>query len=97
MEPGIVLVMNNGNDGAQDRAWTGCLWFIKRGVRWSRHTERVQQVCRSQPEIRRALPDTGFGPVRTRDSTPFFKGNPIVERGCRTAYLARKERTAAAC
>lgn len=89
-KPGIVLVMNNGNDAAHDRAWSDCLWFIRNGRGWSRHTERVREVCWSQQELRRALRWAGFGAIRTWDSTPFLKKNPVITPGCRTHYLARK-------
>ncbi len=89
-KPGLVLVMNNGNDAAHDRAWSNCLWFIKRGARWSRHCERVTEVCWSEQEVRRALRHAGFGTIRAWDSKPFFKDNPVITPGCRTHYLARK-------
>ncbi len=94
-KPGIVLIMNNGNDAAHDRAWADCLWFIKRGALWSRHTERVEEVCWSRQELRRALRQAGFSGIRAWDSTPFLKDNPIVKPGCRTHYLARKAASAA--
>lgn len=90
-KPGIVLVMNNGNRAARDRAWSDCIWFIRTGTVWMRHTERVEEVCWSEEEMRLALGVAGFGEVRSWDSTPFFKGNPIVKRGCRTHYLAKKK------
>jgi SAM-dependent methyltransferase len=90
-KPGILLVMNNGNKAARDRAWSDCVWFIRKGGLWARHTERVEEVCWSEKEMRGALGEAGFGPIRSWDSTPFFKGNPIIKRVCRTHYLARKK------
>ena len=89
-KPGLVLVMNNGNDAARDRAWSNCTWFIKKGRNWIRHAERVEEVCWAEKEMRRALRKAGFGTVISRDSTPFIKGNPMITPGCRTHYLARK-------
>jgi len=90
-KPGIVLVMKNGNKAAWDRAWSDCVWFIRKGRLWARHTERVEEVCWSEKEMRRALGDAGFGAIRSWDSTRFIKGSPIIKRGCRTHYLARKK------
>lgn len=90
-KPGIVLIMKNGNDAAHDRAWSDCVWFIRKGGRWTRHGEHVEEVCWSEKEMRLALGEAGFGVVRSWDSTPFWKGNPIVKPGCRTHYLARKK------
>ena len=90
-KPGIVLVMNNGNKAAHDRPWSNCMWFIRKGGVWTRHTERIEEVCWSEEEMRLALGQAGFGAIRTWDSTLFLKGSPIIKRGCRTHYLARKE------
>ena len=83
--------MNNGNKAAHDRAWSHCMWFIRKGRVWTKHTERIEEVCWSEEEMRLALSQAGFGAIRSRDSTLFLKGSPIIKRGCRTHYLARKE------
>ncbi len=89
-KPGLVLVMNNGNDAARDRAWCDCQWFIRKGSLWRRHHERVEEVCWRSSEIRRALRQAGFKQIRTWDSVQFLKTAPEVTPGCRTHYLARK-------
>ncbi len=94
-KPGLLLVLNNANDAANDRAWVDCVWFIKEGQLWRRHAERVQEVCWSEQEIRRALKSAGFNETREWDSTPFFKHNRLIKPGCRTHYLARKKIRAA--
>lgn len=88
--PGVVFVMNSGNDAARDRAWADCEWFVRDGRAWRRHTERVEEVCWSRKEIDAALRDAGFGRLRAWDSAPFFEGSSVVKPGCRTHYLARK-------
>ncbi len=90
-KPGVVLVMNNSNRAARDRAWSDCLWFIRKGRLWTRHAERVEEVCWSEREMRLALGEAGFGAIRSWDWTPFLKDNPVIKRGCRTHYLARKK------
>ncbi len=88
--PGVVLVMNNGNKAARDRAWSDCHWFIKESSLWRRHHERVQEVCWSDGEIRRALRQAGFDRIKSWDAAQFFKDSPAMTPGCRTHYLARK-------
>lgn len=89
-KPGVVMVMRNGNDARKDRAWVDVEWFIRegRGI-WRRRHEHVEEVCWSAKEIRGVLEKAGFDRVRTRDAAPFFK-SPLITRGCRTLYLARK-------
>jgi SAM-dependent methyltransferase len=90
-QPGVVLIMRNGNDAAHDRAWSGIELFIREGALWRRHREHVDEVCWSSAEIRRALRAAGFGRIRQWDAAPFFKGNPVIVPGCRTVYLARRK------
>ncbi len=88
--PGIVLVMNNGNDPRRDRAWSDCIWFLRKGRLWTRHTESVHEVCWSDKEMKGALRKAGFMAIRSWDSVRFLKG-PLSKPGCRTHYLARKD------
>jgi len=89
-KPGVAVVMRNGHNRQADRAWSDVEWFIRDGNCWRRHHERVEEVCWSSSEIRRALRAAGFDGVRAWDCTPFFESNPLVRPGCRTVYLARK-------
>lgn len=88
--PGVVLVMRNGEDHMHDRAWCDVEWFIRDGPSWKRRRERVEEVCWSEKEIRSALRGAGFDRVRAWDAAPFFRADPLIQRGCRTVYLARK-------
>jgi SAM-dependent methyltransferase len=89
-KPGVVVVMRNSHDARRDRAWSDIEWFIREGRLWCRRQERVDEVCWSDNEIRRALREAGFDRLRAWDATPFFQGNPLIRPGCRTVYLARK-------
>jgi SAM-dependent methyltransferase len=89
-EPGVVVAMRNGNDSAHDCAWSDIEWFIQEGDLWRRHHERVEEVCWSASEIRRALHNAGFDRIRAWDVGRFLKKHPIVRPGHRTFYLARK-------
>ncbi len=89
-KPGLLLVMRNGNDAARDRAWSDCDWFIREGSLWRRRRERVEEVCWTDAEIKRALRRAGFDRIRSWDSAQFIKGFPGMKPGCRTHYLARK-------
>ncbi|MFN7923786.1 MAG: class I SAM-dependent methyltransferase [Bryobacteraceae bacterium] len=88
--PGLVLVMRNGHDSKKQRAWSDVEWFIEEGSLWRRHTERVEEVCWTAAEIRQALQKAGFDRIRAWDAAPFFEGDDLTRRGCRTFYLARK-------
>jgi SAM-dependent methyltransferase len=92
-QPGVVLVMRNGNNAENDRAWCDVEWFIKEGTLWRRHREHVEEVCWSGEEIQKALTGAGFDHVRAWDATPFFN-QPEIRPGCRSVYLARKTRGA---
>ena len=91
--PGVCVAMRNGHNEAADRAWCDVDWFIRVGAFWRRRTERVEEVSWEQDEIERVLRAAGFDALQTWDSTPFFESNSMVGPGCRTHYLARKERT----
>ena len=87
---GVVLVMRGRHDAKHDRAWTDIELFIREGKLWRRRHERVEEVCWSRDEIRRALREAGFDRLRAWDAAPFFKNDPMIRPGCRTVYLARK-------
>jgi SAM-dependent methyltransferase len=89
-KPGVVVVMRNSYDRRREKAWSDVEWFIREGRLWRRRHERVDEVCWSSGEIRRALRETGFDRLRAWDATPFFGNNPLILPGCRTVYLARK-------
>ncbi len=89
-KPGVVLVMHGGYDRRRDKAFSNAEWFIREGRCWRRFRERVEEVCWTPAEIRRALRQAGFDQVRAWDAAPFFKGDPVIRPGYRTFYLARK-------
>ena len=89
--PGVVLVMRGGwveRDGV--RGQTDAEWFVREGNLWRRRREHIEQVSWSAAEMRRAMREAGFDRVRAFDETPFFTGDPKIQPGCRTFYLARK-------
>ena len=89
-KPGIVLAMNSGHNLKRRRAWCDCEWFVQEGRLWRRHTERVEEVCWTEEEIRDVLTAAGFGQVQEWDAASFFTGDPVTTEGCRTYYLACK-------
>jgi SAM-dependent methyltransferase len=84
-------VMRNGHDAQSTKAWSDVEWFIRDGRRWRRHSERVEEVCWTEAEIRSALRADGFRRVRAWDGRAFFPDNPLMKPGCRTVYLATKK------
>jgi SAM-dependent methyltransferase len=88
--PDVVLVMRNGNNLRTSKAWSDVEWFVRERRQWSRYQERVEEVCWTPEEIRRALRANGFEAISDWDQGPFFKRDAAVTAGCRTVYLARK-------
>jgi SAM-dependent methyltransferase len=87
--PGIVLVMHGGYDRRRDKGWSSIEWFVRKGPRWRRSVERIEQVSWIATEIRQALRRAGFRTIRRWDEAPFvpeWKLSP----GFRTIYLAQK-------
>ena len=89
-KPGIVLAMRNGHDLKRRKAWVDCEWFIRQGRLWRRHTERVEEVCWTEEEVRRLLTNAGFSQIQVWDAAPFFVGDSVTTEGCRSYYLARR-------
>jgi len=89
-KPGIVLAMRNGHNLKRRKAWCDCEWSVQEGRLWRRHTERVEEVCWTEEEIRDALTAAGFAQIEVWDAASFFKGDALAIEGCRSFYLARK-------
>ncbi len=87
--PGLALVMHGDFDLRSGKAWTTAEFFIKNGCHWERHSERVEEVCWEDDEIRAALTRAGFDRIRSRDAVAFFGNDALVRRGHRTIYMAR--------
>lgn len=90
---GVALVLHGGYDSLRDKGWTNAEWFLRTERHWRRVRERVEQVCWSKTEIRRALSQAGFDRIQSWDAKPFFRGDRRIRSGCRTFYLARKAHT----
>jgi SAM-dependent methyltransferase len=87
--PGVVMVMRGGYDRRRQKGWTVAEWFIRKGNRWRRTLERVEQVSWTATEIRQSLRHAGFSSIRSWDQAPFIREWKIAP-GYRTIYLARK-------
>ncbi|MDE3164262.1 MAG: methyltransferase domain-containing protein [Acidobacteriota bacterium] len=90
-QPGAALIMRNGQDATHDHAWCDVEWFFREGALWRRRRERIDEVCWSAAEIRRALRAAGFDRIRAWDAAPFFPAGSLITPGCRSIYLARKK------
>ena len=89
-QPGVAMVMHGGYDRERDRGWTAVDWFCREGRLWRRHRERVEQVAWTRAEMLATLRAAGFDKIGAWDAKPFFVGDPRIEPGCRTFYLARR-------
>lgn len=88
--PGVAVVMHGGYDRRRGTAWSDVEGFVRDGNRWRRRHAHVEEVCWSASEIRGTLRETGFDKIRSWDATTVVKNDPVVRRGYRTFYLARK-------
>lgn len=88
-KPGLVLAMRNGHSLQRRNAWCDCEWFLREGHLWRRHTERVEEVCWSEEEVKAALNAAGFAQVQVWDATP-FNSDGVTTEGCRSFFLASK-------
>lgn len=86
----VAMVMHGGHEPGTDRAWTDTEWFIRRGTRWVRRHEHVEEVCWSSAEMRKALRDAGFEGIVARDAAPFFDDH-FTRPGYRTFWRARRQ------
>lgn len=85
----VVLIMENGHDNAKQRAWSNVQFFVKKGARYERYHERVEEICWEPTEIRDQLQAAGFHQIRTWDAAPFFQ-DVHTYPGNRTFWRARK-------
>jgi SAM-dependent methyltransferase len=85
----VAAIMRSGHKPATDRAWSDVEWFVRKGKAWTRHHERVEEVCWTPDEIRDALTRAGFDRLRTWDAAKFFN-DAFIRPGHRTFWLARK-------
>ena len=46
--------MRSGHSLKRRKAWCHCEWFVQEGRLWRRHTERVEEVCWTEEEVRDA-------------------------------------------
>lgn len=84
------LVIEGDYNRRRKRAVLNLDWFFPHGKLWRRQHERLEEVCWTAAEIRRALQQQGFTRIRLRDGAPFFQGWDWDLPGCRTFYLAQK-------
>lgn len=88
---GKVMVTHGACEAGEQRAWVDVEWFVREGRLWRRHTERVEEVCWSAAEMRKALKEAGFGRIRSWDAAPYFGASMLVLPGHRTFWLAQKK------
>jgi len=91
-KPGVVVVLHGGYDETRETAWSDVDWFIRVGRNWRRVRERVEEVAWCPVELVRTLRAAGFDDINAWDASRLIKNNPVMRRGHRTFYLARKRR-----
>ena len=88
--PGLVMVMHGGYDRRRQKGWTVAEWFIRKGKRWQRTSERIEEVAWTPSEMRQSLRGAGFRTIRHWDEAPFVRGEWPISPGFRSIYLAQK-------
>ena len=86
----VALVMQSTHVPGSDKASCNVEWFVRTGKIWKRYSERIEEVCWSAAEIRKALKEAGFDQIQTWDASPFFKDSHTPP-GNRTFWRARKK------
>jgi SAM-dependent methyltransferase len=92
--PRAAVAVHGGYDPESETAWNDVEGFLRDGKRWRRRHARIEELCWSAAEIRRALTDAGFDRIRARDASSLMRGLLIIRRGYRSVYLARKSTSA---
>ncbi len=89
--PGVLVVMHGNCDPSGQRAWTEAEWFLQEGKLWRREYERVDEICWSTAEVRRALREAGFDRIKAVDAVKYIGKDTYTGPGYRTFYVARKQ------
>jgi len=88
----VVMLMHGSYDRQRAKGCTDFEWFVREKRCWRRFREHVEEVWWTPSEIRQTLRAAGFGHIRAWDGTLFLPGHPRLFAGCRTFYLAQKQR-----
>jgi len=88
-QPRIAMAMHGGWNSKRELGWLEVEIFRLKGRLWSRTTERVEEVCWSEAEVRETLRSAGFTKIRAFDAAPFYGAKSAMRPGYRTHYLAR--------
>lgn len=88
--PEFKLVLRGSYDARRGKARLNFEWFLPQGRLWRHQRQRVENVCWSDAEIRRALRRAGFAHLRVWDGIDVRPRLPQARRGFDTYYLAQK-------
>lgn len=91
-KPDAIMAMRGSYDGRRAKACLNVEWLIREGNLWRRFHEYVEEVWWTPKEIRKTLHAAGFGRIHAMDATRFMSGQSFLRPGCRTFYLAQKQR-----
>lgn len=86
----VAIVVHGDHRPGSNRAWSDVEIFIRKGKTWTRHYDRVEEVCWSAGEVEEALAAAGFEDIRAWDAAPFFN-DQFTPPGNRTFWRARKQ------
>jgi SAM-dependent methyltransferase len=88
---GVVFICHGGWDDKRNKAFMDTDFFVQNGKNWTRHSERVEQVCWTPEEVQRAVELAGFTLVRSTDAAELkLNDKPMVPPGFITFYVVRK-------
>ncbi len=86
-----LVLRRGGYDRRAEKGWLEFTTFAaQRNGMWKRSRERIEQVCWTALEIRRALQQAGFVNIRAFDESLFFPREVPPRRHCSTFFVAQK-------
>ena len=85
----VAIIVHGDHFPGTDKAWSDVEIFVRKGKTWTRHFDRVEEVCWSAQQVEETLDAAGFEDVRAWDAAPFFD-DEFTPPGNRTFWRARK-------
>ena len=90
--PNYLVFSRRGYDQRKKKGWLEFTMFTAgRNGMWKRSWERIEQVCWTFSEIRRALSQAGFINIRSFDGSAFPPRTKVSDRHSTAFYVAEKK------
>jgi SAM-dependent methyltransferase len=87
----FCLALHGGYERRRKKGWLKFEWFLPAGKMWRRHRERIEEICWTDAEVRRALRQAGFHRIRAWDATEVRPRSMRSRPGFDCYFLAQKK------